>query len=172
MTIPPDIRDFSRKEIIDTLDEVRHPFEVAVYSSENYFNFGTIVRTAHSFLARKLWMIDFDRFYRKSAMGTHKWEDVEDVTLASFIERNQNRNIVVFERSPELEMEDLRLFSYPDEPIMVFGAEKWGTPDDILDVAHSIVSIPVFGIHNDMNVSVAAGIAMFDFINKFYQNNV
>ena len=49
MTIAPDLSEFSKEEIKETLDEIRHPFEVAVFSSENYFNMGAIIRAGHSF---------------------------------------------------------------------------------------------------------------------------
>ena len=36
---------------------MRHPFRVAVDRAKNPFNIGSIVRTAHSFLAREILLI-------------------------------------------------------------------------------------------------------------------
>jgi tRNA G18 (ribose-2'-O)-methylase SpoU len=166
MSTPPDLSDFSKEEIKESLNEIRFPFEVAVYSSENYFNFGSIVRNAHGFLCSKIWMVDFTKFYKKASMCTHKWENIEKATLHEFLEQTKDRNIVVFERRGDLPCKDLRDFIYPENPILFFGAEKWGVPDEIVNAAHSIVTIPMFGLNNDLNVAVAAGIAMYDYISK------
>ncbi len=166
MTTPPDISDFSIEEIRTALDDVRHPFEVAVYSSENYYNMGSVLRVAHNFLAKKVWMVDFTSFYKKAGMGTHKWESIEEATLTEFLTRNKDRNIIAFERRHNLTTKDIRNFEYPENPILFFGSEKFGVPDRVIEQAHSVVTIPVFGVHNDYNQAVAAGIAIYDFVSK------
>ena len=170
MTQPPNIQGLSTDFVKETLQEIRHPFEVAVYSSENYYNFGAILRVAHNFLVRKVWMVDFSDFYKKASMGTHRWETIQEATLAEFLELHKDRNIVAFERRPDLDSEDIRHFQYPEDPILFFGSEKFGVPERILEQAHSVVSIPVFGVHNDYNQAVAAGIGMYDFISKVSQH--
>lgn len=166
MTTPPDLSEFSLDEICSALDDVRHSFEIAVYGSENYYNFGAIVRVAHNFLCRKIWMVDFSDFYKKASMGSHKYENVQVVTLTEFLTVHVGRNIVAFERRPDLDSKDIRDFRYPKDPILFFGSEKFGVPDRVLEQAHSAVSIPVFGVHNDYNQAVAAGIVMYDFVVK------
>ena len=166
MTAPPDLSDFSKEEIRETLNEIRHPFDIAVYHSQNGFNFGAIVRIGHGFLCRKLWRVDMDKYYKRATMGTHKWENIEKVTLDEFFEKIGDRPIVAFERRPDIESQDIRFFEYPENPVLFFGSEKSGVPDEVIERAHSVVTIPMFGIHNDFNQAVAAGIAMYDWISK------
>lgn len=168
MTIGPNVSDVSLNEIRDALREVRHPIDVAVWSIENYFNFGSIVRVSHNFLVRKIYAVDIADYYRKADMGTRKYEDIEKVSLESFLALTEGRNIVAFERRADLASRDLRGFVWPKEPIAFFGSEKTGVPDIILERAHSIVSIPMFGMHNDQNVAVATGIGLYDFVTKHY----
>lgn len=170
MSIAPDLSDFSKEEICESLGEVRFPYEIAVHSSENYFNMGAIIRTGHSFLCRKYWMVDFDKFYEKAAMGTCKWEKIEKVTLAEFFGAIGTRPIVVFERRKDLKMVDIHTFEYPENPILFFGSEKFGVPDDIVKRAYAVVTIPLYGVHNDLNLSIAAGIATYDFVTKYLYN--
>jgi tRNA G18 (ribose-2'-O)-methylase SpoU len=171
MTIAPDLSDFSKEEIRETLNEIRHPFEVAVHSSENYFNMGAILRAGHSFLCRKFWMVDFDKFYKRATMGAHKYENIEKCTLNEFFERNVGRNIVAFEKRTGVESVDVQTYKYPENPILFFGSEKFGVPDDVIARAKTVVTIPLYGIHNDLNVAVAAGIGMYDFVSKMYQSD-
>lgn len=166
MSKPPDISDLTKEEVIETLKEIRHPFDVAVFSSENYFNMASLIRTGHNFLCRQFWMIDFDKFYRKATMGAHKYETINKVTTEEFLERTKDRNIIAFEKRHDLDTKDIRTFKYPENPILLFGSEKYGVPEILLQRANAVVSIPMFGIQNDHNISVAAGIAMYDYICK------
>lgn len=172
MSKAPNLEEFTKEEIIQTLNEIRHPFEVAVYNSTNYFNFGAIVRTAHSFLCKKLYAVGFDSYYEKAAGPTRKYEkdNIEYLSLESFLNTSRNRALVVFERRPgELNTIDLRTFQWPLNPIMLFGSEKFGVPQEILDIATNIVSIPMYAINNDLNVSLCTGIAMYDWVTKYYK---
>lgn len=167
MSSAPDLSGFTREEIRKSLNEIRHPLEVAVYHSQNEFNLGAIIRVCHNFLVKKIWAVDIDWFYPKATMGTHKFENIEKVSLDDFLFRNRERSIVAFERRHNLSTQDLRYFKYPENPILFFGSEKGGVPDPIIQVASGLVSIPQFAIHNDFNVHSAASIAVYDWISKY-----
>jgi tRNA G18 (ribose-2'-O)-methylase SpoU len=170
MTQAPDLSEFTKQELKESLKEIRHPFEVDVYDSSNYFNLGSIIRTSHNFLASKIHSVNLDAFYRPATCGTAKYEEIEYSSLEQFIINSSGRSIVAFERRPPfLETEDLRSFKWPLNPIMFFGSEKTGVPQEILDIATNIVSVPMFSFHNDHNVSVCAGMVMYDWILKYYK---
>lgn len=176
MTSAPNLTDFNKQEIIETLSEIRHPLDVAVYGAGNYFNIAGIIRTAHSFLVRNIYLVDVedskDAFYEKGTMGNHKYENIVLMNLEQFLAMvsNEQRNVVSFERRPgDLKTKTSWDYKYPANPILLFGSEKSGVPDSILSVSCDTVSIPMFGINNDLNISVAASIAMYDWIVKFYR---
>lgn len=154
-----------KEEVKRALEPLRHPYEIAIYSSENYFNCGAIIRTAHSFLCKKIWMINFNKFYKKATMGSHKFENIVKTSLKDFLSINENRNIIAFERRKGLEAKDIFNYQYPDNPIMFFGSEKFGVPQVILD-RFPVITIPLDGIHHDLNIATAAGIVMYDFLSK------
>lgn len=165
MSIAPDLSDFSKEEIKTSLAQIRHPVDIAVYSTENYYNLGSIIRMSHNFLVRRIYAIDTP-YYKRAAMGTHKWEDIRKRSLSDFVTEMEGRNVVAFEKRQGLVTDDLRAFSWPDLPVIVLGSEKTGIPDDILKIARNVVSVPMFGVHNDQNVATVAGIAVYDFITK------
>lgn len=161
--------EFPKEFVRDALKDVRKPFEVAVYGIGNYFNVSTIIRTAHNFLCRKIYIIDGEGFYEKGTMGNHRFEDIEKITLEEFIQKTHGRNIVPFEKRPGQTTLDIRTYEYPENPILLFGSEKNGLHEDLIELAggwDSVVSIPGYGVNNDLNVGVAASIAMFDWIAK------
>ena len=176
MTQKVNLDDFSKDEIIQTLNEVRHPFEIAVFSTGNYFNIAGIIRTAHAFLVRKIYLIDVecpkDAFYEKGTMAMHRYENIVQMTNAEFVAmiKNEKRSIVSYERRPGVISTDTSWdYKYPNEPILVFGSEKTGVPDNILELSKDIVSIPMFGLGNDLSIGHAASIAMYDWIIKNYR---
>ena len=58
-------QEFPKEVIKEALNPVRHPVDVAVYGVGNYFNLATIIRTCHSFLVRRIYVIDSEGFYEK-----------------------------------------------------------------------------------------------------------
>lgn len=165
---------FQIEEVKNILNEIRHPFEIAICGTgtendENYFNSAAIIRTAHIFLVKKIHLIDRPSFYKRATMGTHGFENIEYNSLSSFIEKYSNRNLVCFERRTTLSSETLYDFKYPKDPILIFGSEKFGIPDKLIKITKHIVTIEQYGLHNDLNVAVASAIAMYDFLNKFYR---
>lgn len=180
MTTAPDLSMFSKEEIKDVLSEIRHDFSLAVIGADNYFNSAAIIRSAHQFLAREIILVDCPKIYGKATMGSLKWENISHVSLEQFIAGNlPHRNLVICERRPELPSENLIYFKFPENPILCFGSEKTGVPEQLILAARearknnnpntgSVVSIPQFGLQNDFNLACAAGVVMYDWIAKKY----
>lgn len=167
MSQAPLIKDFTKQEIKQTLNEVRFPFEVAIYNSNNYFNVGSIIRTCHTFLVNKIHLIKNKEFYEKATMGTHKWENIEHhETIDLFLERNKNRNLVALEKRADLNSKNINRFTYPKDPILVFGSEDDGVPDSLLTICKDTVSIEQYGLQNSLNLAVSVGIVLYDWHSK------
>lgn len=170
MSKAPDLSAFTKEEIRQSLDPVRHPVKIAVCGSDNYFNVGAIIRSAHIFLVKEIILIDIPQFYERATMGTHKWENIRHVTTEEFL--TENLPLVCFERRPDLDSQNLMGFSYPENAVLVFGNEKTGIPDQILAKAHSVVCIPQYGLQNDMNLANAMSIGIYDWTLKHYTKRV
>jgi tRNA G18 (ribose-2'-O)-methylase SpoU len=158
--------EFSNQEVKDCLKPIRHKFEVAVYSSENYFNLGAIIRTCHNFLAGNIYSVDLPSYYKKASMAARRYEEVEKVDLDTFLSNLNGKPLIAFERRPGVDSKILYDFKWPENPIMFFGNEKFGVPDKVLEQATDIISIPVYGVLHDFNVAQAAAIAMYDWLQK------
>lgn len=159
------VKSLPKQEVIAAIDSLRRPVDVAVYGSKNGWNFGAILRLGHGFLVSKYWAIDIPWYYPKAAMTAKQWEKyhINNVTENEFIEKTQGRNIVAFERREKLpkENKDLMHFNFPENPILLFGAEDFGVPEKLLERADHIVTIPVMGLVYDHNVANAAGIGLY-----------
>lgn len=169
-----DLSDFSKEEIKKTLNEIRHPVDVAVYGSGNYFNTGTIIRACHNFLVSNIYLVDTqvqDAYFKKATMGSHRYENIHRTTLNDFFKftDENKKEVVAFERRPTLSTKTIYGFTYPKNPILLFGCERFGVPDEVLEkFPQNIVSIPQYGLLHDYNLSNCVAIAIYDWMNKHY----
>lgn len=164
------IDQYSVDEIKEKLAPFRVPVSIAVYGTENYFNLGGVIRLGHNFLVKEIIGIDIPKHYKRADMGARKFEKITRISLLDFVYDYGHRNIVSFEARPGMVTKDIRGYEYPEDPILLFGSEKWGVPDGILEMSADIVSVPVFGVQNDHNINVAAAMVMYDFCYKHPQH--
>lgn len=156
-------------EIRASLDAIRRPLSIAILRSQNAFNVGSIIRTAHSFLVNQIVLVGDEPFYERAAMGMQRYENLvflpdEDAMLAWARERGLKT--VAFEREPA--QVDLWTADLPDECLMIFGSETAGIPPEVIEKCDLVVAIPMFGINNSYPITVAAGIAMAEWTRRYY----
>ena len=156
-------------EVKASLEPLRRPLSVAILRARNPFNVGAIIRVAHSFLVKHVVLVGDEPFYQRAAMGMQRYENLvylpDDDALCAWA-CGQHLPMLVFER--EHARADLWHASLPEQCLMVFGSETAGVPDALIEAAHLVVGIPMYGINNSFPVTVAAGIAMAEWTRRHY----
>ncbi len=165
------IDDFKGKtmsEIIQSLDDNDVELEIAIENLGRDFNMGTIVRSANAFGVRHVHVVGRKQWNKRGAMATdkylhiHYYQSVEEFENAM---TERGRVIIAVdnvEGSTELQKTIL-----PKNSVFVFGAEGPGLSDELLAVAKQVVAIEQLGSTRSINVGVAAGIAMYDWLRRF-----
>jgi len=151
------------EEIKAALDTRRFPFAVCVANVEYDFNLGTIIRNANAFLAREVVIFGRRKMDLRGAMDAHVYENIVHVRDAAELAahaRERGYALVCFEEAPGAM--PLAEFPWPPDPLMIFGQEGPGIPDEVRALADATVFIPLFGSMRSINVGVASGIAMND----------
>jgi tRNA G18 (ribose-2'-O)-methylase SpoU len=161
--------DLPLEEIRASLEPLRRPLRIAILRSNNPFNVGAIIRTAHSFLVKEIVLVGNEPWYQRAAMGMQRYETIvqlpdEAALLAWAAERTLH--LAVFER--EHAQVDLWQARLPEESLLIFGSENEGVPTGLVKAAHEVVAIPMYGINNSFPVTVAAGIAMAEWTRRHY----
>ena len=147
------------------LARLRHDFSIAVCRAKNPFNVGAIIRVAHSFLVREIFLIGTEPFYEKASMGMQKYETiVECPDEASFLEAVRGRPLIGVERDHakttiwEAEM--------PPGLVFLFGSEKDGLPEGLLGACDQVVAIPMYGINHSYPLAIAAGMVLCEWARR------
>ena len=153
------------ESIVETLDSRGHSLEIAIENVERDFNMGTIVRSANAFGVRIVHVIGRKQWNKRGAMMTDKYLHVEyHDTVDAFLQATAGKTIIAFDNvdgSVPLSTAELQANS-----VLVFGAEGPGISGELRNHAHVIVAIEQFGSTRSINVGVAAGIAMYAWLER------
>lgn len=136
-------------------------------------NVGAIFRTADGAGVEKLYLTGYTPCpphtqIDKVSLGAEKWVPWEYKKQAGGLLKNLKKigyNIIALEQTGN----SVNIFDWkPKFPLaLVLGNEKTGVPKSLLKYCDQSVEIPMRGKKKSLNVSVAAGIAMYS-ISRFY----
>ena len=129
-------------------------------------NIAAIVRTADAVGINKIHAIWPDADMRVSgntASGSQQWVQVQkhyttDEAIAAL--KQQNMQILVTNFSPNAV--DFREIDYTKPTVLVMGNEKTGVSQPMIDAADHEVIIPMVGMVQSLNVSVATALVLFE----------
>lgn len=152
-------------EIVADLDSSAHGLEIAVENLDRDFNMGTIIRSANAFGVRKVHVIGRRQWNKRGAMMTDKYLHVSYYSsVDAFLEANGQTPIIAIDNVEGAV--ELKRSVLPSVCILVFGSEKSGLSEELLGAASSIVAIEQRGSTRSVNVGVAAGIAMYAWLER------
>jgi tRNA G18 (ribose-2'-O)-methylase SpoU len=144
------------------LDKSRTSLHVAIENWQHDLNIGTIVRAANAFNAEAVHIIGKRHWNRRGAMVTDRYMNiVQHETVVGFAEymKIEKRRIIAVDIVSGAKL--LSKTKLPPRCVLVFGGEGPGLSDEMLQVANKTVVIEQFGSTRSVNVGVAAGIAMY-----------
>lgn len=138
---------------------------VAIENWQHDSNIGTIVRTANAFNAERVHVIGRRQWNRRGAMVTDRYLTIEHhPTIEGFVQSVSGRTIVAVDNVSGAN--DLSVALLPEQCVLVFGGEGPGLSDRMLAIAHQTVMIEQFGSTRSVNVGVAAGIVMYEWMRQ------
>ncbi len=156
----------------EALAPLRNDLSVAVRSLGNAFAVGAIIRVAHSFLVREIFIVGDAPHYEKASMGMEKYETVvrladDDALFDVARARGERRPVWAVEK------DGARRSLYAREPfprgvIFVFGSEREGLGEGFLARADEVVGIPMYGVNHSFPVAVAAGMVLGEWGRRRY----
>lgn len=163
-----EFKGWEHEAIVRELDARGTGLEIAVENTERDFNMGTIVRSANAFGVRHVHVIGRRQWNKRGAMATDKYLHVHyyatvDEFAAAMKERG--RKIIAIDNiEGSISLGSAKL---PKDTVLVFGQEGPGISSEMTVAAEAVVAIEQFGSTRSINVGVAAGIAMYAWVQQY-----
>lgn len=147
-----------------------------LHNIRSVFNVGSIFRTADATSVKKIYISGYtpapiDRFGRwradisKVALGAEKtvpWEQIQDVD--ELIEDLKSEKFKIIGLEQDIRSIDYNLGKLSDKNLIIIGEEVNGIEKKYLDKCDEILEIPMLGNKESLNVSVATGVLLYNFI--------
>lgn len=156
-------RKWSREEFVEL---PRRPITL-VLSGLKMENLGSVFRVADAARIERLILCGVPYTpeslrFRKAAKGTHRWvpHDVAPCPLEVVRAlKDEGRTIIALEQAVDSLAYDR--VEYPFPAALVIGSEREGVREELLALADLTVELPMDGMCNSLNVSVATGILVY-----------
>ena len=153
----------------------KHPILVILNDIRSLNNIGSFFRTCDAFNVEKIYLCGITatpphREINKTAIGSTEsveWEHrtsivelvnelkAEGVTIASI---EQAEETLLLQNTSQLNYSKIAL---------VFGNEVDGVDQEVINLSDHIIEIPQFGTKHSLNVSVCAGVVLWEFTKKY-----
>jgi len=160
---------------VDEYHEIeKSPIVVVLDNIRSCNNIGSVFRTSDALLIEKVFLCGItatppNKEIHKTALDAEKsvlWEYFDETeTAVSWLKENGYLIFAVEQVEgsillPDFKPEKNRKFA------LVFGNEVKGVQQSVVDLCHGAIEIPQFGTKHSFNISVSAGIVLWDLVSK------
>ena len=170
--------ELSRLSIDEFKNSSKTPVIVILDNIRSAHNVGSIFRTCDAFLIDKIILcgitaIPPNKEIRKTALGSSEsvdwryYKNTEEVIMK--LKKKDYQIIAVEQANKSIKLESFRPENEKRYAI-IFGNEIKGISQKIIDNSDSVIEIPQFGTKHSLNVSVSAGIVIWDIFSKISFN--
>ena len=150
------------------------PIIVVLDNVRSLNNIGSVFRSADAFLIEKIYLCGITakpphKDIQKTALGATdsvSWEYKEDAIACVNLLQKQG----VFIASVEQAEQSISLAEFQPEIgkkyALIFGNEVKGVQQEIVSNSDAVIEIPQFGTKHSLNISVSAGVVIWDLFAK------
>ena len=153
------------QRIRDMLAKRQTDLTVCLENVHKPHNVSAVVRTCDAIGIHKVHAVWENQYRVRSgtAMGSQQWVNVdthENVTDAIGALKAQNMQVLVTHLSDKAV--DFRDIEYTKPTAILFGQEKYGVTDEAIAMCDQDIVIPMVGMVQSLNVSVAAALVLYE----------
>jgi 23S rRNA (guanosine2251-2'-O)-methyltransferase len=166
--------ELDRKNIKEFKEAEKIPIIVVLDDVRSLHNIGSVFRTSDAFLIEKIYLCGItatppNKEIHKTALGateTVAWEYVKNVI--EIVQQLKSEKIKVY--SVEQTENAIMLDHFQPETnttyALIFGNEVKGVSQEAIDASDGVLEIPQLGSKHSLNISVSAGIVIWDLFQK------
>jgi len=167
--------ELNRKSINEFKGAEKMPVVVVLDNVRSLNNIGSVFRTSDAFLVSKVYLCGITatpphREIQKSALGATEsvdWQYFPDTLDAIHQLRSEGFTIYSIEQVDEsIGLEDVSV-KPGDKIAVVLGHEVKGVMEEVIELSDHCIEIDQFGTKHSLNISVCAGIVIWEVFKKF-----
>ena len=162
--------ELNRKSVDEFRGAEKIPVIAVLENIRSAYNVGSVFRTADAFLIEAVFITGYTakpphKEITKTALGAQDsvdWKCFDTTKLAiEQLKRDQYRIFAVEQVADSISLEKLSRLDI-DKIAFIFGNEVSGVDNETLVLCDGCVEIPQFGMKHSLNISVAAGIVLWE----------
>lgn len=164
--------ELNRKSVSEFKQSEKFPIVVVLDNIRSMHNVGSVFRTADAFLLQGIYLCGYTpqpphRDINKTALGateTVEWKYYPQTTEAVKQLKEEGYKIFAIEQVENSIKLDKFLIDEMDKIAVVFGNEVSGVEQEVIKLCDGSIEIPQLGMKHSLNISVAAGIVLWEVI--------
>ncbi len=165
------MQELNRKSPEEFRSTEKHPIVVVLENIRSAYNVGSVFRTADAFLIESIYICGYTAFpphkeIKKTALGadeTVSFRQARQITDAIAELKEAGYSIYAVEQAEN--SIPLNAFKPQAEKIaIIFGNEVTGVEQSTIALCDGVVEIPQLGVKHSLNVSVAAGVVLWELV--------
>lgn len=150
------------------------PISLVLDNIRSLQNIGSIFRTADAFRVNKIYLCGItgqppNREIEKTALGATESVDYQyfETTLEAInhLKEDDYQIISIEQTNNSTSLENFKTETNT-KYAFVFGNEVFGVENEVVQASDEVVEIPQFGTKHSLNVSISAGIIIWDYYSK------
>ena len=166
--------ELDRKSIADFKQSEKTPIIIVLDDIRSLHNIGSVFRTADAFLIEKIILCGItatppNKEIHKTALGateTVAWEHSKNVLEVIKNLKKENVTVLAIEQvESAIFLQDFKV-EKNKKYALVFGNEVFGVSQEAVVLCDGCIEIPQLGTKHSLNISVSAGIVIWDLFQK------
>lgn len=168
------LEELGRISVEEFKETKKIPVVVILDDVRSAYNVGSVFRTADAFLIQKIYLCGItgtppNKEIRKTALGADEsveWEYVKDISPLIRELKSENYKIISIEQTDgSVSLPEFKIDS-DEKYVLIFGNEVEGVNQKVVNLSDYCIEIPQEGTKHSLNVSVCAGIVIWEFFRK------
>lgn len=170
--------ELDRKSIEDFKQSEKTPIILVLDDIRSLHNIGSVFRTADAFLIEKIYLCGItatppNKEINKTALGatdTVTWEHNENVLeVIENLKKEEVTVLAIEQVESAVFLQDFKV-EKDKKYALVFGNEVYGVSQEAVAICNGCIEIPQLGTKHSLNISVSAGIVVWDLFKKMKWN--
>lgn len=167
--------ELERKSIDDFKKSEKTPLILVLDDIRSLHNIGSVFRTADAFLIEKIILCGItatppNKEIHKTALGateTVSWEHHENVLeVITTLKKQKIITLAIEQVESSIFLQDFKI-DKNQKYALVFGNEVYGVAQEAVALCDGCIEIPQLGTKHSLNISVSAGIVVWDLFKQF-----